>query len=58
MNPIETAIANKQTALSEFQSKHLLGSLGIPVTREKLVQSSDEAVAAAELIGYPVVLKA
>ena len=58
MNPIETAIANGQTALSEFQSKHLLGSLGIPVTREKLVQTADEAVAAAELIGYPVVLKA
>ncbi len=58
MNPIETAIANKQTALSEFQSKRFLSAAGIPVTRENLVQSADEAVAAAEKIGYPVALKA
>ncbi len=58
MNSIKTAIAKGQTALSEFGSKHLLGSLGIPITREILVQSADEAVAAAETIGYPVVLKA
>jgi len=58
MNSIETAILNGQTALSEFQSKQLLGSLGIPVTRERLVQSANEAIAAAEDIGYPVVLKA
>ncbi len=58
MDPLKTAIANKQTALSEFQSKRLLSAVGIPVTREKLVQSAKEAVAAAELIGYPVVLKA
>jgi len=58
MNSLETAIANKQTALSEFESKRLLSAVGIPVTREKLVQSAEEAVAAAEAIGYPVVLKA
>lgn len=58
MNPIEAALTNGQTALSEFQSKQLLGSMGIPVTREKLTQTADEAVAAAEKIGYPVVLKA
>ncbi len=58
MNPIKTALANGQTALSEFQSKQILSSVGIPVTREELVQTADEAVAAAERIGYPVVLKA
>ncbi len=58
MNPLKTAIANKQTALSEFQSKRLLSAAGIPVTREKLVQNAEDAVAAAEFIGYPVVLKA
>lgn len=58
MNPIKTAIANGQTALSEYQSKYLINSFGIPITLEKLVKSVDEAVAAAELIGYPVVLKA
>lgn len=58
MNPINTALANGQTALSEFQSKHLLSSMGIPVTLEELVQTADDAMAAAERIGYPVVLKA
>jgi succinyl-CoA synthetase beta subunit len=58
MNLIETAIANGQTALSEFQSKVLLDSFGIPVAHETLVQNVDEAMAAAERIGYPVVLKA
>ena len=58
MNLIKEALANKQTALSEFQSKRLLKEAGIPVTREMLVQSEDEAVAAAEDLGYPVVLKA
>ena len=58
MNPLKTAIANQQTALSEFQSKQLLSAVGIPVTQESLVQSAKEAVAAAKFIGYPVVLKA
>ena len=58
MNPIKAAIANGQTALSEFQSKQLLSAAGIPVTREELVQTADEAVAAADRIGYPIVLKA
>jgi succinyl-CoA synthetase beta subunit len=57
MNPLQTALANNQTALSEFQSKSLLKAAGIPITREKLVQSVEEAVSAAESIGYPVVLK-
>ena len=58
MNPIETAIANGQRALSEYQSKQYLHSFGIPVTRETLVRSADEASSAAEEIGFPVALKA
>ena len=58
MNSIETAIANGQRALSEYQSKQYLQSFGIPVTRETLVQTADEAVTAAEQIGFPVALKA
>jgi acyl-CoA synthetase (NDP forming) len=45
-------------ALSEGASKALLAAYGIPVTREKLTQSEDEAHVAAAAIGYPVVLKA
>lgn len=57
MDPIKTAGNNGQNALSEFQSKQVLKGFGIPVTREILVQTCDEAVDAAEQVGYPVVLK-
>lgn len=43
--------------LTEVEAKALLRAYGIPVTRERVVSSADEAVAAAEAIGYPVVLK-
>jgi len=58
MNPIETAISKGQRALSEYQSKKYLGSFGIPVTREEIVQTVDEAVHASKRIGFPVALKA
>lgn len=44
--------------LSEYQSKVLLRSFGMPFPDEMLVRSDDEAVAAATRLGYPVVLKA
>jgi acetyltransferase len=43
--------------LSETASKELLDAYGIPVTEPELASSADEAVAVAERIGYPVVLK-
>jgi acyl-CoA synthetase (NDP forming) len=43
--------------LSERDSKHLLASYGIPVAEERLVASADEAVRAADGLGYPVVAK-
>ncbi|MBF7084704.1 acetate--CoA ligase family protein [Desulfallas sp. Bu1-1] len=46
-----------QGVLSEGQSKDLLARFGIPVTREGLARSEDEAVRMAGQIGYPVVLK-
>ncbi len=55
---IEKALANGQTALSEHDSKLVLEKYGIPIGRERLVQSADEAVQAAAEIGYPVVVKA
>lgn len=45
------------TILSEYDSKMLLAAYGIPTVRMKLAATADEAVAAAEEIGYPVVVK-
>ncbi len=44
-------------ALSEYDSKRLIGAFGVPTTREELASDADAAVAAAERIGYPVVVK-
>jgi acetyltransferase len=44
--------------LSEFASKQLIQSWGVPVTREERASSAENTVLAAERIGYPVVLKA
>jgi acetate---CoA ligase (ADP-forming) len=44
-------------ALLESTSKELLALYGVPVTRERLVDSADEAVAAADAITGPVALK-
>ncbi len=43
--------------LSEWESKQLLQSYGIPTIATHLAQSADEAVAIAQTLGYPVVLK-
>ena len=47
----------KRYSLSEFESKRLLRSYGIKVTREAVIHSVDEAIEQSEILGYPVVLK-
>jgi acetyltransferase len=44
-------------SLSEHRSKELLSLYGIPVTREQVVSSPQDAIRFAEKIGFPVVLK-
>ncbi|MBJ7282599.1 MAG: ADP-forming succinate--CoA ligase subunit beta [Acidimicrobiia bacterium] len=44
--------------LFEYQGKLLFGSYGIPVSPGEAVQSVEDAVAAADRLGYPVVVKA
>jgi len=56
------AIVNKvhatdRTILTEYESKKLLEAYGIPTTKTEIAATVDEAVAWAEKIGYPVVLK-
>lgn len=48
---------NGRTILTEYESKLVLAAYGIPTVDTRLARSTDEAVAAAEAIGYPVVLK-
>jgi succinyl-CoA synthetase beta subunit len=58
MGIIDEAVARGQKALDEYQAKLFLAEHGITVTREELVGGPEEAVAAAERLGWPVVLKA
>lgn len=44
-------------SLSEWESRELLASAGIPVVEGKLVQSAEAAAEAAAALGCPVVLK-
>lgn len=46
-----------QPEIVEFEAQQLLNAYGLPTPQTVLARSSDEAVAAAEEIGYPVVLK-
>ena len=46
-----------RTLLSEAEGYALLGARGIPVPRFRIVTMPDEAGAAADLLGYPVVMK-
>lgn len=53
-----SAARSQRRALTEREGKALLGSLGMPVTREILCADVYQAIAAARKIGFPVVLKA
>jgi len=57
MEVIAKALRGKRKSLTEFESKQVIASYGVPVTREYLVRNAKEAVARAEEMGYPVVLK-
>lgn len=54
---IQYARQSGRTILTEFESKQLLAAYGIPTVETRIAVSADEAVAAADAIGYPVVLK-
>ena len=46
-----------RTLLTEYESKQLLGAYGIPAVETRVAVTEEEAVQAAEAIGYPVVVK-
>lgn len=54
---IQKAREEGRTILSEHESKQLLTAYQIPTVETIIARNEDEAVQAAEKIGYPVVLK-
>ncbi|HEY3011473.1 MAG TPA: cyanophycin synthetase [Gemmatimonadales bacterium] len=46
-----------ELASDKEETNRILGNLGLPVPQQRLVQHADDAVAAAERIGFPVVVK-
>jgi acyl-CoA synthetase (NDP forming) len=56
-NVIERARKQGRTVLSEVEAKELLSSAGVPVVEARLAATRDDAVAAANALGYPVALK-
>jgi len=57
MDIIDKALQEGRNTLSEYESKIILSAYGIPVTREKLVDRTDDLLSAVNEIGYPVVMK-
>jgi len=57
MKLIDQALKDGRTALSEFESKQVLATYGIPVTQEELVINPEDLSQAIHKIGYPLVMK-
>ena len=54
----DSRLAAADRVVCEADAKEILGQYGLPRPAERLVQTIDEAVAAAAAIGYPVAIKA
>jgi len=54
---IDEALKEGRTTLTEYESKQILASYHLPVTREELVSSPEDLLKAADQIGYPLVIK-
>jgi acetyltransferase len=54
---IHSAHVAGRTLLTEYESKQLLAAYAIPTVETELATNADEAVSAAQKLGYPVVLK-
>jgi len=54
---IENVLTERRKVLTEMESKALLSSFHIPVTKTILTRSANEAILVANQLGYPVALK-
>ncbi len=57
MEIIKNALNEGRTALSEHESKEILASYQIPVSKEIAVDNAETLMKAVQEIGYPLVLK-
>lgn len=57
MQIIDKALKEGRSTLTEHESKQVLASYHLPVTREELVSSPKALLEAAGRIGYPLVIK-
>ena len=57
MDIIDKARKEGRETLSEYESKIVLASYGIPITREIIIQKHNDVISAAHEIGYPIVMK-
>ena len=57
MEIIKNALNEGRTALSEHESKEILASYQIPVSKEIAVNNAETLMKAVQEIGYPLVLK-
>jgi len=55
---IDAALREGRFQLSEYESKQVLASYGLPVTAEQLANTPEELISATAKIGYPLVIKA
>lgn len=55
--PVVARVALPAETPSEAEAKHVLGEAGIAVAPERTCATADAAVAAAEALGWPVVMK-
>jgi acetyltransferase len=54
---VKNLLTDDELALTEYESKKILSFYHIPVTKEEIASSLDEALRIGEKIGYPVALK-
>jgi acetyl-CoA synthetase (ADP-forming) len=57
LDVIKNAVKEERKTLSEYESRLVIESAGVFVAAAELVRNKDEAVTAAETMGYPVVMK-
>ncbi len=57
MEIIDKALKEERFTLTEYESKQVLASYNLTVTREELVSSPEDLLRAAGKIGYPLVIK-